>query len=296
MLPLLLLSLAADLFDLDGRIAPAARASVSLHRVLSPYAANALSDSDGRFRFHKLEPGAYTVTIFVPSRGEARQTVEVGPSTADGRQRVSVKLELKDSDFATADVLKRHHAVSAKQLAIPPKAVREYMEAQRQLSKNDVAAATAHLEKAVGIAPQFAAAWNHLGTIAYQAQQFVRAAECFRRALDHDPDLYEPLVNLGGVLINLHQPEEAYRYNLHAVLRRPNDALANTQFGMCYWYLGNADMAEKYLRKAVEIDPSHFSHPQLLLAEIHRRRGDQVAAKADLDDFRRRHPDWKFDR
>jgi tetratricopeptide (TPR) repeat protein len=294
MLPLLLLTIvAADLFDLDGRIAPAARASISLHRVLSPYGANTLAEPDGRFRFKKLEAGAYTVTIFIPSRGEARHTVEVGPSTADSRQRVSVKLELKDSDFVVADVLKRYHAVSAKHLAIAPKAIHEYEEAQRAVGKNDVADATAHLEKAVTIAPHFAPAWNHLGTIAYQTQQYPRAAECFRRALDYDPDLYEPLVNLGGVLLNLHQPREAYDYNLHAVLTRPNDALANSQFGMSYWYLGNLDMAEKYLRKAVELDPTHFSHPQLLLAEIHKKRGDQDAVAADMASFKKHHPDWK---
>jgi tetratricopeptide (TPR) repeat protein len=293
MLPLLLLTVAvADLYDLDGRIAPAARASISLHRVLSPYAANTLCEPDGHFRFKKLEPGAYTVSIFIPSRGEARQTVEVGPSTSDDRQRVSVKLELKDGDFV-ADALKRYHAVTARQLAIPAKAMHEYEEAQRAVGRNDVAEATARLEKAVAIAPHFAPAWNHLGTIAYQTQQYPRAAECFRRALDCDPELYEPLVNLGGVLLNLNHPREAYDYNLHAVLTRPNDALANSQFGMTYWYLGNLDMAEKYLRKAVELDPAHFSHPQLLLAEIHKRRGDLDAVAADLASFKRHHPDWK---
>lgn len=293
MLPLLLLAIAADLYEIDGRIVPAARASISVHRVLSPYASNTLSEPDGHFRFKKLESGAYTVSIFIPSRGEARQTIEVGPGAADGRQRVSVKLTLKDADFTVSEALKRQHAVSTKQLAIPAKAIHEYEEAQRAVGRNDIAGATARLEKAVALAPNFAPAWNHLGTIAYQSQQYPRAAECFRRSLDSDPELYEPLVNLGGVLLNLHQPQEAYRYNLHAVLSRPNDALANSQFGMSYWYLGNSDMAEKYLRKAVELDPAHFSHPQLLLAEIHKRRGDLDAVAADLDSFKKHHPDWR---
>jgi Tfp pilus assembly protein PilF len=61
---------------------------------------------------------------------------------------------------------------------------------------------------------------------------------------------------------------------------------------MTYFEVGNHTAAEKYLRKAVEIDPAHFSHPQLLLAEIHLRRGNPDAAADVLEDFLKRHPDW----
>jgi Tfp pilus assembly protein PilF len=94
------------------------------------------------------------------------------------------------------------------------------------------------------------------------------------------------------VLINLHKPDEAYDYNLHAVLRRPNDALANAQMGMTYFGLDTVDLAEKYFRRAVELDAAHFSHPQLFLAEIHLRRGDTRAAADDLENFLSHHPDW----
>jgi Tfp pilus assembly protein PilF len=61
---------------------------------------------------------------------------------------------------------------------------------------------------------------------------------------------------------------------------------------MTYFEVGNHTAAEKYLRRAVEIDPAHFSHPQLLLAEIYARRGDTKAAAEDLEEFLRRHPGW----
>ena len=224
MLPLVLAFVAADLYDVSGQIAPAARASVSIYRVSSPFTASTLAEGDGRFTFKKLEAGAYTVAVFIPARGEARQTIEVGPGTADDRHRVALKLDLKDSDFVFRDVMRRRHAVGVKQLAIPEKATREYEDAQKDLAKHDVEAAVKHLERAVAIAPQFANAWNNLGTIAYQTQKYSRAEECFREALEQDPDSYEPLVNLGGVLINLHKLDEAWSYNVNAVLARPNDA------------------------------------------------------------------------
>jgi tetratricopeptide (TPR) repeat protein len=292
MLPLVLAFVAADLYDLAGRFSPPARAAVSIYRVASPYTNATLTEEDGRFSFKKLEPGAYTVSVFIPAKGEARQTIEVGPGTADGRGRVAISLRLKDSDFVFQDVMRRRHSIDARQLAVPEKAIREYAEAQKDLGKGDTEAALGHLNRAVEIAPQFATAWNNLGTIAYQTQRFERAEACFRRALDADSTAFEPLVNLGGVLVSLHKIDEAWKYNVAAVLARPNDALANSQLGMTYFEMGSFNLAEKHFRKAIEVDPGHFSHPQLFLAEIHLRRNDREAAAADLESFLKYHPDW----
>jgi len=279
-------------YDLTARIDPPAMASVSIFAVSSPFTRTTLSDEAGRFTFRKLRAGAYTVAVFIPAQGEARQTIEVGPAGADARQRVALTIHLKESDFVYGDPIRRRNVVTPKQLAIPERAIREYEEAQRQLARHEAEAAKRLLEQAVELAPQFSTAWNNLGTIAYQTRNYARAEECFREALRQDPGSYEPLVNLGGVLVSLHKLDEAWDYNLHAVLTRPNDALANSQLGMTYLGLGSLELAEKYFRIAAGIDPTHFSHPQLFLAEIHLRRGDTRAAAADLEDFVQHHPDW----
>jgi len=48
----------------------------------------------------------------------------------------------------------------------------------------------------------------------------------------------------------------------------------------------------KYLERARKLDPAHFSHPQLFLAEIHLRRGEKEQAALVLEDFLRYHPDY----
>jgi tetratricopeptide (TPR) repeat protein len=277
-------------YELSGRFTPEAPATVSIHAVASPFVATTLSE-DGAFSFKKLDPGAYTVAVFVPGRGEARQTIEVGPAGADSRGRVSVTLALKESDFV-ADALRRQHAIPVRQLAVPDRAVREYEDAQKDLSKRAVDSAVKRLERAVELAPQFSAAWNNLGTIAYQTQKYPRAEECFRAALEADPGAFEPLVNLGGVLVNLHKLDEAWKINVYAVLTRPKDPLANSQLGMTYFEQGELDLAEKHFREARRVDPAHFSHPQLFLAEIHLRRGERADAAGDMEDFLSHHPDW----
>ena len=279
-------------YEVSGQVKPEAAASVTLFGATSPFHAFTLSDDAGRFSFKKLVPGAYTLAVFVPARGEARRTIEVGPGTADPRGRVNLRLELKDSDFVYGDIMRQEHSVSARELTIPEKAAHEYQESSKYLGRRETDEAVKHLERAVAIAPQFAAAWNELGVIAYQTQKFERAEECFRRSLDEDPKAYEPLVNLGGVLVTVGNTDEAWKYNGFAVLERPGDALANSQMGMTYFQMGNLDQAQKYLEKARTLDPAHFSHPQLMLAEIHLRRGERTAAAECLEDFLRQHPDW----
>jgi len=264
-----------------------------LYGATEPFTASTLIDDQGRFSFRKLAAASYTLAIFVPGRGEARQTVEVGPSLADSRRRVQVSVALKDSDFdPTAD--RRRHAVPARELAIPERALRDYGEAQRDLEKRDAAAAEKHLEHAVELAPQFAGAWNTLGTIAYQSRRFPAAEQRFREALRQDPSAYEPLVNLGGVLVTMHKFDEALEVNALAALTRPNDALAASQLGMTYFELGQFDSAIKHLERARQIDPAHFSHPQLFLAEIRLRRGEKQAAAEVLENFLGYHPDYPY--
>jgi len=266
-------------YDLTGRIEPPIAGPVFLHGATSPFESSAESGDDGRFRFRKVATGTYTLVV-----ANAMQTVEVGPGTSDAKGRIDVVLHVDGPRTEGA-------LVSLTVLSIPERATREFEEAQRCLTRRDSDCASGHLTLAVKTAPQFVAAWNALGVIAYQTQRYSEAETDFRRALSADPDAYEPLVNLGGVLLNLERPQEALAFNQRAVSRHPNDALANSQLGLTYFGLRQLDSAEKYLKAAVSLDPSHFSHPQLALAEIDLARGDQAAAVQEFRSFLGHHPD-----
>jgi tetratricopeptide (TPR) repeat protein len=255
-----------------------------LQGATAPFQAAAEVDLNGRFHFRKLPAGTYVLAV-----GGLQRTVEVGPGVADSKRRINVSLDLRELNGALN--IEQRARVSIGELSIRRSARREYDEAEKALERRDVSSAVAHLKRATELAPRFSAAWNHLGTIAYQSSQYVEAEADFRKGLDADPEAYAPLVNLGGVLINLGKFDEALEYNQRAVARNPNDALANSQLGMALLSLGKFDAAEKYLGAAKQIDPSHFSHPQMLLAEIHLRWNQPQAAAAELQDLLQRHPD-----
>jgi tetratricopeptide (TPR) repeat protein len=285
------LALRCSGYELAGRIERSAAVTVFLYGATTPFETSTVSGEDGRFRFRKLPAGTYIIALSTAARGEARQTIELSPGTVDSKGRLDIVLSTDDSQLESDGVRVNGATVSATVLSIPDRALREYKEAQRCLSHSESACASGHLRRAVEVAPRFAAAWNQLGTIAYQTHRYNDAEVNFRAALDADPEAFEPLVNLGGVLLNLGRSREATAYNQRAVARRPNDALANSQLGLSYFELNDLDLAEKYLEMAVRLDPAHFSHPQLALARIYVRRGDRSSALRALRGFLDQHPD-----
>lgn len=285
------LSASAAGFTVQGELQPPRPAIVSLHGVQSPLSRQVPVYHDGKFKFRDLPAGTYTIAVFAPKLGEVRQTQSVGPRTADKQGRVRVTVFLNEGRVGSPDDAERRNTVPIASLSIPPKAWKEYEEARKNLARNEIAPAVARLEKAVEIAPNFASAWNNLGTIAYQSRQYPLAEQHFRRAMKADPNSFEPRVNLGGVLLSLGRAEEAVAVNLRCVEERPQDALAHAQLGLAYFVTGDLETAEKHLLAARKLDPGHFSHPQLTLAEIYQRKEKNGAAAAQLEHFLRYHPD-----
>ena len=259
---------------------------VFLQGATSPYSAEAAVDRSGSFKFKNLYPGMYVMIAAVPRSGEMRKTVDVGPGTADKKGRIAVTL-IWDRKLSTRE----HDTISAAQLSVPDSAQDEYDKALRCLERRDIDGAIPRLKKAVEIAPQYASAWNHLGTIAYQSRQFKDAENYFREALKQDPDAYPPLVNLGAAQFALGQLEQSLGTNRRAVETRPNDPLAHSQLGSSCLYLDRLDEAEEHLREAKALDPSHFSYPQITLAQVYERKRDYPGVVRELEEFLKLHPD-----
>ncbi|MDA2934089.1 tetratricopeptide repeat protein [Acidobacteria bacterium AH-259-D05] len=270
----------------DGKTFRESLALVFLQGATTPFTTRQLADVSGRFKFKNLRPGMYTLIIAVPLWGEMRRTIEVGPSFADSKGRIEGTFYLEEK-YSRED----EYTISATQLSVPDRAKREYRRAEERLEKHDISQAVKHLEKAVDLAPQFAAAWNHLGTIAYHSREYKQAEEYFRESLKQDPHFYPPLVNLGGALLSQGRAEESFPYNLRAVQARPDDALAHSQLGQSYLLLSQLEEAERHLKQAKALDPKHFSLPQLMLAEIYQLLQNDWALISELEEFLEYHPD-----
>jgi tetratricopeptide (TPR) repeat protein len=289
---LLASELTSDKLDLAGKVTyPSGRfrtLRVALFRVESPFTANTLTDPGGEFHFHNLPPGNYTLAVIRRGLGEIRRSVVLTSALADKKGVVRINIPFSPSDAALS---RTAITVSKNTLTVPYKATLKYVEADRRLNKQDAKGAGKLLEQAVKIAPQYTAAWNFLGVLAYQGGEWDRAEEDFRHALQIERDSFEPNVNLGGVLMSHGDLQEALTLNQKAVELRPKDALANSQLGMTLYRLGRSDEALPYLESAEAADPSHITEPQLYISWIYEHRGDKPAAARELVDLLARHPD-----
>lgn len=286
-------AIAGETYELIGRISYGEKRFsrhnpplILLQGMKNPFATHTLADPAGNFKFKKLRPDIFTLIVYVAFAGEHRQTVEVSPGLADSKRRVFIEVA-----FQPNLARKALQEVSSSQLSVSEKAIKELEKALKRLEKRDREGAVAHLKKSVEISPQFIEGWNTLGTMAYQSGNYELAESYFREALEHDPDSYAPMVNLGGALLSQGKIRESLPWNMAAVEARPDDALAHSQVGLSYYYLGRFREAEKHLKQAVALDPGHFSYPQLPLADIYLRNQDLKSAVRELEHFLRLHPD-----
>ena len=261
---------------------------VFLQGTSEPYTTQTRADSGGKFKFKKLLPGLYTLIIAVPMWGDLQRTIEIGPSGSDSKGRIKRTFRV-DRKYSRPNV----NTVSIQQLSVSRNARREYTTARKRLEKRDVPGAIEHLKRAVELSPQFTAAWNQLGTIAYLSKEPEKAEEYFREALRQEADSYPPLVNLGGALLAQDKVEESHSMNLRAVEMRPDDALAHSQLGRSYFALSELDHAQRHLKQAKALDPKHFSFPQLVLAQIYELKSDSLSLMRELEEFLKFHPDSK---
>jgi len=259
---------------------------VLLEGTMVPFWARTRANLAGNFKFRNLHADLFTLIVYIPRVGVHRQTVEVSPGLADSKGKVSVEVVFEPNLEG-----KNLGEVSSTRLSIPESALKEYEKANKKLGGMDADGAIEHLKKTVAIAPQFVEAWNTLGTLAYKSGDFPAAENYFREALEREPDYYPSLVNLGGVLLTQGKLRDSLPLNLAAVQAQPDDALAHSQLGLNYYYLERFPEAEKHLKRAISLDPGHFSYPQLPLAEIYVLRQDFDSAGRVLDQFLALHPD-----
>jgi Tfp pilus assembly protein PilF len=264
-------------------------AYVALNGNTTPYSTHTWTDFGGKFKFKKVPPGSYSLQVEVRRRGDKHLTVEVSPSLADRKGRIHqiITVELTQS----VAVKQRPDVVSVRELSIPEKARSLYLKAEKKLSKGEIEKGIVLLESAVNLAPHFVAAINRIGTVFHMQKDFSKSELYFREALQVDPNSYAPLVNLGGSLLAMGKFEEALAINQHAVTVRPRDALANAQLGVSYLSLNNDAKAEEYLIRTKELDPLHFTYPQLALAGIYNRQNKLALVLQELREFLNLHPD-----
>lgn len=174
--------------------------------------------------------------------------------------------------------------ISVTSAAAPQDAKRAYESAQAKVKDKKLADARKDLERAVQIYPQYAAAWNDLGTVCLQLEDQNGAREAYTKAVEADPKFVLPLVQLADIAARQRQYQEVVSLTERA------SKLDAVSFPSIYYLsavasysLQNLDAAEKSAREAIRIDTQHrYPKAHHLLGALLSLKGSYSEAAGQL--------------
>jgi Tfp pilus assembly protein PilF len=175
-------------------------------------------------------------------------------------------------------------SVSVTSMMAPKDAKKAYEHGLQSLLKNKPDDAAKDFEKAVAAYPKYADAWVNLGKLRLERQSIEPARAALMKAMESDPKLVAPYMELGLLAAKDANWQESGKYLDRAVELDPvdfpqawyADAVAN-------YNLKKYDAAEKSAREAVKLDPRHVN-PRCgyLLGLVLAEKKDYAGAAAEL--------------
>jgi tetratricopeptide (TPR) repeat protein len=176
------------------------------------------------------------------------------------------------------------------------------------------------LTRALQAASEDSEGWYYLGRTKYNENRFEEAILAFQRCLKMDPVSLraeynlglsyqglgraeeaatafrtaiarqehrlnqdsEPFIDLGSLLLDENQPQEALPYLLQAVAISPQEFRAHEQLGRAYEHLDQLQKAQTEFEKAVALAPQN-SRLHYVLGQVYRKEGLAEKAKLEFD-------------
>lgn len=244
-------------------------------------------DPSGGFEFHGVAPGSYRLRL----TGAAGAVIYEEPVfITDGYQHLSIQVPVKAQTSRSDDA-----TVSLKQLQhkVPGEAQKEFGKGNAASMKGDQPRALDHFQKAVKLDPEFAEAFNSIGTTYATLGDLQQAADHFQKAIDLVPDHVGATANLSIVLCRLKRYREAGELARRAL--KINPALFKLRYvlGISLMNEGGSrvEALDNLQRATVEVPGAH-----LLVARILAENGRREEAAQHLDDYLRSSGDRETDR
>jgi tetratricopeptide (TPR) repeat protein len=172
--------------------------------------------------------------------------------------------------------------IGVRDLAVPPRALKEFERSTKAFQSGDIRAAASHLEKAIKIAPDFAQAHNNLGTMYINLRDYKRAMVELQKTIYLNPNLESPYHNLAMLMIFLGRLPEAEAAARHA---HELDVEGNASR---YWLGRILVMEHKSTSEAEQLltqAAMEIPEAMLWLAQILQNRGEINTAIAELQAY-----------
>ena len=154
-------------------------------------------------------------------------------------------------------------------------------------NEQQFAAAIQAYQRSLALVPRVVTAETSMGWCAELLSRLEDAATAYRTAIGWEvskPDDPTPFLGLGRVLVKQNRPAEALPFLRQAVEMEPASAEAHEELGKAYSLLNELAAAQQEIEKAMELAPK-VVRLHFMLGQLYRRTGQMEKAKAELDSY-----------
>jgi tetratricopeptide (TPR) repeat protein len=250
------------------------------------------TNNSGEFQIRNLSQGIYFVEAEIKnSKFEpATRRVELGRGLM-----VDVNLELREKkDPSSLNRLAKVVSAAELQQTIPSAAKKQYELGLKFVSKGDFQQAATHFQNALSVYPEYLAARNDLGAQYLKLKQVDEAEKHFQIVLSNDPKNYNAKFNMGLVQVERHNYSDAIAVLNQAVAIDSTRPVARLWIGIAKLELGDLQVAETELTRALITGGDECVAAHYHLARIYLNRGDLNEATRSVQAYMQMAPHGEF--
>jgi len=169
--------------------------------------------------------------------------------------------------------------VSITTLAAPKLARRAYRKAQDAAALPDLEVAAEHLDQAIALYPDYAAAWSLLGRVRVRTGDHGQAVQALQRSIEIDAKYLEPYPDLAYLTVTEGRWLDVVRLADQMIKVNPLFTLGHYYRGYALLQQGQLQIAEKALSTALSTpDASLFPDVHYVLGEVYRSQASYPLA------------------
>jgi len=244
------------------------------------------TDSTGRFRFSRLNPGSYFISANAPGFKVAPQQVDI--SRFSPRIHLLLQLVPEGETFRT-----RPSAAGVVNANVPEKARREFEKGSTALADNKTEEGILHLERAITVHGDYYEAQELLASAYMKQENWVKASVALHRALEIEPKAVTAMVSLGEVFRRQKKYEDGEKLLQNALALDDKSWLAHYTLGRIYWEKMDLINAGKQIAFTLQLAPE-FADARLLAGNIFVRAHLPENAIVEYEEYLRIDPKGQF--
>jgi tetratricopeptide (TPR) repeat protein len=185
---------------------------------------------------------------------------------------------LNHSDWAQPEVERLTHSD-------PHNALYFYWLSRINYNQDDYDWGVAAAQKAIGLDPRFARAYDNLGLCYEALGKYSLAIHSYQQSVslnrDAKPPSPWPPLDLGALFVKLRKPQEARAYIMEALRYDPRFPEAHFRLGLLLQQEGRQQDAIEQLKQAATLNPA-YAEPHYALGRSYERIGNLKKARAEF--------------